>query len=166
MTLLLLLLALPVNSIDDPLAPARQGQLQCHSPDVARKTCAALAGYTFEADGRIHNQAEVLLSRSPAVVMHNETTVFIREGAVCGDMSDLAKASFTIGGQAPDENVTNLLRTQVTAAFSQLGREGCTRYAPNGEGIFAKVTIDGEERPDLNQPVMWVSPDAGWSVAP
>lgn len=166
MPLLLLLLALPVNSIDDPLAPARQGQLQCHSPDVARKTCAALAGYTFEADGGILNQAEVLLNPSPAIVMHNEMRVFIREGAVCGDMSDLAKARFTIGGQVADENVTSLLRAQVTAAFSQLGGEGCTRYAPNGEGILAKVMIDGEERPDLNQPVMWVSPDAGWSVAP
>lgn len=160
----MILMTLVAALIADPLAPAREGQLQCHSPDVARKTCAALAGYTFPKEGLILNQAETLLNPSPAIIMRVESPVQVRGGAICGDMSGVEGATFTIEGQPAEESTTALLRGQVETAFAQIGREGCTTYTPQGDGLLAEVTVDGKSRPDLNQPVIWVSPADGYSI--
>ena len=150
----------------DPLAPAREGRLQCHEPDAARKTCAALAGYTFAADGTILNQSEVMLNPSPLIVMRDEEPVEIRDGAVCGPLGGFEDAVFTVDGQPADPAMAGMIRTQVSAAFSALGTEGCTRYTPQGEGWLAEVSIDGAARPEFNQPVIWVSPSDGYTVRP
>ena len=109
----------------DPLGPAREGRLQCHSPGAARKTCGAIATYSFAADGTISNQAEVMLNPSPLIVMRDQIPVVVRDGAVCGPLTGL-----------------------------------------EGEGWLAEAFIDGRPRPDLNQPVIWVSPTDGYSVRP
>jgi len=164
---LLLAVAVPAPLQDaDPLAPARDGQLQCHSPDTARKTCRALAGYTFAADGTIANQAEVMLSPAPVIIMRDVAPVVVRDGAVCGPMTGFEDAVFTVDGQPAGPATAEMIRVQVTAAFAQLGTEGCTRYSPQGDGRMAEVSIDGVARPDLNQPVIWVSPSDGYSVRP
>lgn len=150
----------------DPLAPARDGKLQCHTPDKARKTCSALAGYTFAADGTIANQAEVMLNPSPLIIMRDEAPVVVRDAAVCGPMVGFEDAVFTIDGQPADPATAGMIRAQVTAAFSQLGTEGCTRYSPQGEGWLAEVSIDGQPRAEFNQPVIWVSPSEGYTVQP
>jgi hypothetical protein len=164
---LLLALATPAPlQAADPLAPAREGRLQCHSPDMARKTCASLAGYTFSADGTILNQAEVLLTPSPVIVMRQEDAVVVRDGAVCGRFGGFEDAVFTLDGQPAPQVVADTIRAQLAAAFARLGTEGCTRYAPQGDGWRAEVSIDGVARPDLNQPVIWVSPADGYAVRP
>ena len=164
LTLALAAPAMPQTA--DPLAPAREGQLQCHSPDTARKTCAALAGYTFAADGTIRNQAEVMLNPTPLIVMRDEAPVVVRDGAVCGPMTGFEDAAFTIDGQPADPAMAEMIRGQVAAAFAQLGSEGCTTYSPQGDGFLAEAVIDGQPRPELNQPVIWVSPSDGYSVRP
>lgn len=150
----------------DSLAPAREGQLQCYSPDVARKTCAALAGYTFATSGEILNQSEVMINPAPLIVMKDETPVVVRDGAVCGPMAGLDGAVFHIEGAPADAETTEMIRGQVEAAFAEMGTEGCTRYTPQGEGWLAEVAIDGQPRPELNQPGIWVSPSDGYSVRP
>lgn len=156
----------PLQSAADPLAPARDGRLQCHEPDTARKTCAALAGYSFAADGTITNHAEIMLNPSPLIVMRDEQPVVVRDGEVCGPFGDFADAVFTLDGQPADPSLATMIRGQVAAAFAALGTEGCTRYLPQGDGWLAEVIIDGHPRPDLNQPVIWVSPSDGYTVAP
>src|SRR5580698_4644363 len=74
-----------VAAPDDPLAPARVGELQCYTPDTVRKTCSALAGYTF-GNGGIDNQAEVLLSPKPIIVMKTVSPVWVRACSVCGPL--------------------------------------------------------------------------------
>lgn len=150
----------------DPLAPAREGRLQCHEPDAARKACAALAGYTFAADGTILNQAEVMLNPSPLIVMRDEEPVVVRDGAVCGRMTGFEDTVFTVDGEPADPALAEALRGQVAAAFAELGTEGCTRYTPQGEGWLAEVSIDGAPRPEFNQRVIWVSPSDGYAVRP
>ena len=51
-------------SLDSPIAPAAQGQLQCYTPDVARRTCRSLAAYKSKANGAIDNTAIVLISQN------------------------------------------------------------------------------------------------------
>jgi len=171
MTLTLLFLSIvslagPAEPAVDPLAPAREGRLQCHTPDIARKSCSALAGYTFGPDGVILNQAEVLLVPSALVIMRNEAPVVVREDAVCGPLAGLEKATFTIGGQPAAAATADSIRSQVAAAYAAIGAEGCTRYGPQGDTLLATVSVDGQPRPDLNQTVIWVSPDEGYAVKP
>jgi hypothetical protein len=47
-----------------------------------------------------------------------------------------------------------------------LGKEICTRYEADGSGLVAKVTIAGADSPAPDQPVKWVSPKDGYTVAP
>lgn len=166
MTALLLLALTGLSVTSAPLEPARSGQLQCHSPNLARKTCAALAGYTFEADGRVLNQAEVMLSPAPLIVMRNILPVIVRDSAVCGDLAGLDRATFTADGQPVEPGMADLIRTQVTAAFAQVGKEACTTYTAQGDGWLATVTVDGVARPELNQTVVWVLPSDGYVVGP
>ena len=165
-TLVLLATLIGLSVPSDPLGPARAGLLQCHSPDTARKTCAALAGYTFEVDGRILNQAEVMLTPSPLIVMRNVSPVVVRDGAVCGELAGLDNAVFTSGGRPVAPAMASMIRAQVSAAFAQIGKEACTTYTPQGDGLLAQVAVDGVARPELNQPVIWVSPSDGYVVAP
>ncbi len=164
---LFLALAAPVSlQAADPLAPAREGRLQCHQPDTARKTCASLAGYTFAPDGTILNQAEVMLNPAPLIVMRQEDAVVVRDGAVCGRFGAFEDAVFTVDGQLAPPAVADAIQGQIAAAFAQLGTEGCTRYSPQGDGWMAEVSIDSVARPDLNQPVIWVAPSDGYTVRP
>jgi hypothetical protein len=57
------------TSLDSPITPAAQGQLQCYTPDVARRTCRSLAAYKSNANGAIDNIAIVLISQSPSISM-------------------------------------------------------------------------------------------------
>lgn len=157
--------AAPVQAAD-PLAPAREGRLQCHSPDTARKTCAAMAGYTFASDGTILNQSEVMVNPSPLIVMRDSEPVFIRDGAVCGRLGGFEDAVFLINGHPTEAATANLLRQQIVAAFAGFGTEVCTTYVTEGDALRAEVAVDGQRRTDLDQSLIWVSPADGYSVRP
>lgn len=153
----------------DPLAPARSGGLQCYGAgaDPARKTCQALAGYTFGADGVILNQAEVIISPSPLVTMKTVSPVTVKDGAVCGPLSGIDQAQITIEGQPADDAVTAQIRAQLSTAMApMLGKQVCTAYRRDGDSLVTDVTIDGVARPEMKSTVLWVSPTAGYVVRP
>jgi len=74
-------------SLDSPIAPAAQGQLQCYTPDVARRTCRSLAAYKGGAKGAIDNTSIVLISQSPSISMTTVSPVVIKANQVCGLIS-------------------------------------------------------------------------------
>ncbi len=153
---------------DDPLQPARSGQTQCYAPDPARKTCQAMAGYTFMG-GQIQNQAEVLVSKNPAIVMKTVSTVTLVNGAICGPLrgEDIDAAQFTLNGARMTRDQSTQLATQLKTAFgARLGKVVCTTYVPNGSAFSAQVTLDGQSQPQDTQVVIWVSPRDGYNVAP
>lgn len=161
------LLALPAQAQDQPLTPARLGQVQCFEPDAANRTCAAMAGYAFAADGAITNTADVLIFPEPAIVMHVRSPVTVRDGAVCGPIrqSDLDAAQFTIDGQPAGDDNSELIRSQMREQLaSMIDVEVCTRFVPNGDAMRAVATIAGRPQPD--QRVTWVRPEEGYRVAP
>src|SRR5262249_7986718 len=71
----------PAADPNDPWAPARSGKLQCYTPNVAKKTCHALAQYNFAPDGGIENPAEVIISEKPLIIMKGTAPVVVRDGA-------------------------------------------------------------------------------------
>lgn len=153
----------------DVLAPARQGELQCYAPNVQAKTCGAMAGYTFDAQGKISNVSDVLIYPNPAIVMHMTSPVEVRDGAVCGPLrqDDIDHATFTVDGQIPLAEDTQTIRTQFAQQTATLiGVDICTTYTPADAGAFrADATVGGTPHPEMTQTVIWVRPSEGYHVA-
>lgn len=153
----------------DVLTPARAGQLQCFEPNVAAKTCQTLGGYAFGANGAITNDAQVLISPQPAIVMRVSSPVAMRNGAICGPLSvdDINRATFTIDGSAASESDTRAIRgelaTQLQPMFNQ---ESCMTLTADGDGFRAETTVGGVPQPQQTQRVIWVGAQDGYRVAP
>jgi hypothetical protein len=153
----------------DPLAPARAGQLQCHSPNIEKKTCVAIAGYALQADGSYLNTANVLIEPKQVVAIEAVSVIWVKGAAVCGPVSraDILGSKVTIGGApVPAEKAARILEI-VAASFESegmLGKEICTTYKPDHNQLSAEATVDGVARPDLNQPVIWVRPEDGYTL--
>lgn len=156
-------------SLESPITPAAQGQLQCYTPNVVRKTCQSLATYKSSANGAIDNTAIVLISQSPPITMTTISPVVIKRNQVCGFIrpQDIAAASFTLGGSPAGPAETERLRQRMQSAMKGFfGHEICTAYIPDGESLLAKATVDGVSQPAMDQRVIWVSPSDGFKVSP
>jgi hypothetical protein len=157
----------------DPLARAWEGMEQCYAPDEVRKTCRALAGYRRSQDGRIINDAEVLLvDADPEMILVSATPVTIRDDLVCGTgkISEGEIQAVIVDGVriTAKNDPTDLIGViaDTLEAFSG-GQEICTRYDAAGEGRFTPVVfLDGKQSPDDGDVVIWVRRDDGWRVAP
>ena len=161
--------AAPASAQTDVLAPAREGQLQCYVPNAPAKTCQSLAGYSFDAQGGIMSQGDVMVMPQPLIVMRVSTPVALRNGAVCGPISpeDLQRATFTIDGVAANETETQNIRAALAQQLAGLlNVDVCTTFTPESGGFRADATFNGAPRPEMTQRVIWVRPDDGWRVAP
>lgn len=153
----------------DPIGPAWSGKVQCHQPNVARKTCNSIGAYARDPAGQILNTATILLRPEPLIVMRTTAPVVVKGNAICGAIAegDLAAAAFTISGQPADAPNTEALRNAVRPAYAALlNREICTSYLPAGDAMTARVTVGGKRMPALDQRVIWVSTADGYTVAP
>lgn len=150
---------------DDPFARSRGGAIECYTPDTVNRTCRAMSRYRFE-EGRIGNDAMVLIQNNPTIVMYASTTVYARDGMVCGrsDPEEVRAARFTVDGAPAEESVTIQLRQAVQAMVESTGDEVCSRFAPSAEGATAAVIIDGVEHPELVEPVIWIRSEDGYSI--
>ncbi|ESQ89637.1 hypothetical protein ABAC460_12265 [Asticcacaulis sp. AC460] len=152
----------------DPLAPVQYGQVQCYSPDAATKTCNSIARYTPNSGGYT-NTATILLSSRPAVTMTTSTQVQVRDGAVCGTLrdEDIEAAKVKVDGRGLSSGEASLVVSAVADAVNDyVGQEICTTYVAAGDGLTAKASVQGTPQPELDQPVIWVSPSDGYKVAP
>lgn len=169
MILLAFWLAASSAALNDPLAPAFEGKVQCYQPDAARKTCASIGAYEKDADGTIQNTATVLLRPEPRIVVRSRAPVVVKNGAICGVITerDLQAAAFSIDGEPADAANAEALRRAVRPGYAPLlNREVCTAYVPKDQEMTGQVSIDGKRRPALDQRVRWVSPAEGFRVAP
>jgi hypothetical protein len=159
-----------VPAVRDPLGPARSGQLQCFTPDPSRKTCGALAGYTWTQTGAIRARADILMApASLLIVMRTSTFIDVRSGAVCGRVRarDIEASTFTIAGAAVPQQMVQLASPQILSVMgSHINQEICATFVPNGAGFTTQLTIDGVAHPEISRTFIWVRPDEGYAVAP
>ena len=168
---LVIALILGQPAVPDPLAPAWSGRIQCYSPNVIRKTCRSIATYRKVEDGSIINRAELLIASHPNMVWNIESPVRIEGGAVCGTIrqEDIDSSTFTTEMIAEDRDgqLSKPLIDKADAAMKpMIGHDICTRYEPQGSGLLARASVDGLARPDLNQPVIWITPEEEYRVEP
>src|SRR5262249_19678739 len=122
------------NAVDlGPLAPAADGKVQCYSPNAAAKSCMSIGRYLVDAKGVIQNDAYVMISPSPFVIMATRTAVTIKAGGDCGVLrpEHIATASFTVEGRPADAAQTSKLRQAMLETMRpMLGHEICVFYRP------------------------------------
>ncbi|MEI9993835.1 MAG: hypothetical protein WDM91_04515 [Rhizomicrobium sp.] len=146
----------------------KAGKLQCYGPNAAKHTCIALSGYTF-GGGMIMNQAQVMLSASPVVVMKTNSMVTFDGDVVCGVVAkgDIDAAAITVGGKLLEGAQADGVRANIWAALAtRAGKRICTTYVPAGDAYTTQYTIDG--KPDDAPPVTvtLVDPGEGYAVGP
>ena len=157
------------DDLGPPLKPANKGRVQCYSPDPVKKTCKSISGYRMTEKGAIESIATVLVTGSPLVTMETITTIEIVEGRLCSQAKgqDIQGSNFTVDGRAAEFSQSRqLVKDALTASRSLLGRIVCTAFVTDADTVKAKVSVDGALRPDLEQPVIWVSQDDGYKVGP
>ena len=150
-----------------PLAPAGEGRVQCFSPNSAAKSCQSIGSYQVDAKGVIQNDAVVMVTPSPLLIMTTRSAVTIKGGADCGVLraEQIARATFTIEGRPADAAQTARLRSAMMGSMKpMMEHEICVYYQPQGDGVLATSTVDGKPQPAMDQHVMWVSPADGWRV--
>ncbi len=169
--LLMALLALAGAPQDaGPLEPGRSGKLQCYGPNVAAKTCTAIGSYRFDADGTIWNDARNQINATPAVILHATGKVYVKDGAECARPENRAEeiTGIDVDGTPLQGDQLNAFRQQIAANIAAVLGDGefCSTYHPNPDGSMrATVTVDGVARPEFESTVLWIEPDAGWTVA-
>jgi len=115
----------------------------------------------------VENEATVMVSSSPLVVMTTRSAVQIKGGGDCGVLraNDIASASFLLEGRPAAPDRTAALRTSMLNTMRpMIGHEICVFYRPQGEAFLATSTVDSRPRPEMDQKVLWVSPADGWKV--
>ncbi|GEM_PF-4486363 len=171
-TALLLTLAAPAALAADPLAPVRQGMLQCYDPVPAQKLCRAIGAYEFGPDGSILNTAETRLQDSPAIIMFARSKVVLRDGKECSveavKPTDIDRIE--IDGQPLPPDALETVRTQIVAGLPEIltgGQPLCSTYPAKADGpMQVTVEVGGVAHPELTSTVLWVRPADGWKVTP
>lgn len=166
LTLILALAAAP-QATADPLAPAREGKVQCVSPNREKKTCLAIARYELGAGGAYKSAVTVMVNPAPLITMETRTAGTVEGGATCNTIiaADYDAAVFTMDGKPMDENMAAAIHPQVSAAIAPMaGKKGCSREHAEGDLLVSEVTLDGVAHPEMTQKLIWVSPSDGYTL--
>ena len=167
LVLALLVQAAPADS--NPLARALAGEVQCNVPDVEHKTCRSIASYQKRPDGSYDDAAVVAIAPQGPVLLETKTVVMVKGQAVCGTLTkeNLAAAKLRVAGQLlPDDQAAPVLAQIQQALAALMDKEICSTFVPEGDHLVAKSSVAGEYQAALDQPVQWVKPSDGYTVAP
>ena len=169
--IMLAALAMAAPADPNPLAPARDGRVQCYTPDVERQVCRAIGAYRFEPDGRIVNDAENMLSSVPLGILYATSEVYIKDNAECslGAFDEGHVRAIEVNGVALEGEQLASARSMVAEIMREAIGSGeyCSTYHPKPDGsLRALVTVDGMPRTDAEDTILWIRREDGWRVAP
>ncbi|MDE1914944.1 MAG: hypothetical protein KGJ57_05345 [Sphingomonadales bacterium] len=161
----------PAPPVDNPLAPARMGLIECASPDVIARTCRSLARYTPQADGSFINHAEVLLLPNELVTMTIAGRARLKGNAACATLTTamVKGATLRYAGNVVPAKLKLRFTPRILSGLARAGvldKEVCSTQSPEGDGFIEHTTIDGQAPPGGETHLVWVRPDAGYTVGP
>lgn len=165
--LILALAAVATGQNADPLAPARQGKIQCVVPNIEKKLCGAISTYTMRSDGSFDSVTTTMLAPTPLITMQTRVPGTVEKGSVCSPVrkADYEAATFQMDGAPMDEAMASGTKAQVVAALASMdGKKACGTDKPEGDLILAQITLDGVAHPELNQRYIWVDPADGYKI--
>lgn len=156
--------------VRDQLAPARAGQIQCHEPDTAARTCRIMTWLSEGGDGRVQVRQLTALSDSPALAAELRMAATREGDALCGVVNEAYMAGFRIvSSRAPhapigDKRYTILYRDALVETL--WNRKTCAyAYARPGDAMQLEVgTVDGAFAGEMMSQYIWISPGAGYRL--
>lgn len=167
--LFLAALAPPAGAIDNPLALARNGNVQCYEPNDEKKTCRTIASYRALDERSYMSIVTVLVSPEGSLTLQTASQVEVKNGAICGVVraEDIASGRLQLAGQTlTGEHATSLMAQIQNALKGLVDKEVCTSFVKTPAGLVSKETVNGVYRADADAPVKWIGPDEGYTVAP
>lgn len=163
----MLLLAGLALAAQDPLAPARDGKLQCTMPDRVKKTCIAISRYVPLSETHYRNETRLLLSVDPLTVLEMTAPTDIEGGAACGVLRRdyLADARVWIAGKRlPAAAAEPIIAEMARLTTADIGKRICTTTRPVGDMMVQESAVDGVPNPDASLPFIWIGPDEGYML--
>jgi hypothetical protein len=158
--------------VADPLAPVREGKIQCTTPDPARKTCSGFTWASILPDGRLRERTVHTLGNSPVYATESVTVSTLENGQFCAriTMDDINNARI-VRASAPhaavnDRNLYIIFKQGMVDAL--LGKKYCAQVYRNSDtGDWMSVgTLDGEFAGELMILFSWISPGDGYRLKP
>jgi hypothetical protein len=162
MLALAMLVAMPDS---DPLAPARQGLVQCRAPNEDRKTCVTIVAYTPQGKGAYRSVSRTRVRNQPEIIIEAVATVHVANGLVCDrdfvGTWRAARLTMGVGGSPAPEVISADVHRQLDPSFARFeGKLICSRYEPADHGVTSSLLIDGQPDPeDEGGLILWVKPD-------
>jgi hypothetical protein len=153
----------------NPLAPALAGQLQCNHPNEQAKTCRSIASYKSLGGGRYSSTDTLPLSPDGRATLEVTSELTVKDSSVCGQIrrEDLDKGQIKVADRALTPAEAQPIKDQVAQAMTPFfGKQACVTFVASDKGLVEKTSLDGTPRPDLDQPVKWVTPTDGYTLAP
>ena len=157
--------------VDDPLAPVAQGLIECAAPDDIARTCRSLARYTPQPDGTFLNEAEVLLVPGEPVTMAFSGPSHRNGNQICGTLTTamVKAATLRYAGNIMPAKLAVEVTPRILAGLTRAGvldKEVCSTRSPEGNGFLEKATVDGKSGSTDDTHLVWIKPDAGYTVGP
>lgn len=164
----LLLLAAASGPSADPLAPAREGKIQCILPNKEKKLCAGTTSYRIAPDGSYESTSKLLLAPTPLITMEVRTRGAIKDGKICEPVriADFQAGTVYVNGAAADDATAGAVRGNLASAVAALdGKTACSAIKPADGGLLLnELAIDGAVRTDLSQKFIWVDAKEGYGL--
>ena len=147
----------------DAFAPARDGKLICTEPDTGPKLCDAIWRVTFGTDGMILGRADRIGSHG--ILMSVPFVMTLKDGALCTSPGaiNVDKIRLTRNNAPLDAEQDKEMRAEMRADLANNDiSEACIKPVTRGDGLVLVSIIDGEARHDMENRMIWVSPEDGY----
>ena len=166
---LLILAGANVQADVDILAQSKSGKMLCANPDAATKSCSSITSFKVSANGSVIETTEVLLTPEQSITLTMSIATEVAGGSNCGVMTldDLRGGQVRANGEAlpPDRNALVLERLE-TSMGSLAGQKVCDALRLENDSLVKYGQVEGVDVKLPGKPVMWVSPNDGYEVAP
>ena len=158
------------SSVADQMAPAKQGMVQCQSPDVLFKTCDSLSKVSQIGPDLYRIESEMLVDPDGPVVITEISTVSVQGIQVCDTvrLAEIDQWDVKVAGVPTTAAQAARHRSRIKRQLAFLsGQSICTTVVPGEQNMHnVQATIGGRRVPAFDYAMKWVSPDEGWKVAP
>jgi hypothetical protein len=151
------------------MAPAKQGMLQCHGPDILFKTCDALSKVWQVGPDRYRFESEIVVDPDGPVLMTERNTVTAQGTKLCETvrLAEIDSWTVKVAGAPASPAQAARYRGALKRKLAPIsGKIACSAIIGGEQGFTVEATIGGKRVPAFDYAMKWVSPNDGWTVAP
>lgn len=152
------------QDVENPLEPARTGNLLCITPDVEQRTCRSISLYSIFLNGSVERVAWTALQGGSRLVVRAHGPVTVRDHWVCETInSGTASAQFQRDGVDVPEHENSELQRALRERVVGSG-ELCLELVPEESHLRVQFRMNDVAVENVGDQAIWVSAVAGYRV--